>query len=142
MSGRGLYVITRVYMFAFWARGLRTNVRQSVPSFCTANTLILDYTQITHSSPVYLLRGDTVVEAKVTLKVVRTGVKRVLMYSKVENATFCSFPWTQTVNFISKGTIFHSYVLNSLVDYRLPCAPLSGQSVFDILYAQGAGDRE
>ena len=34
-----------------------------------------------------LLRGHTVVETKVTLKVVRTRVKRVLMYSKVENAS-------------------------------------------------------
>ena len=56
------------------------------------------------------LRGDMVVETKATLKVVRTGVKRVLIYSKIENATFCSLPWTRAVNFISKGTVFCSYV--------------------------------
>ena len=37
----------------------------------------------------------TVVETKATLKVVRTGVKRVLIYSMPENATFCSLPWSQ-----------------------------------------------
>ena len=31
-----------------------------------------------------------IVETKVTLKVVRTGVKRVLIYSKIENATLYS----------------------------------------------------
>ena len=45
---------------------------------------------------------------KVTLKGVRTGVKRVLIYWKIENASLCSLPWTQTVTFISKGTIFYS----------------------------------
>ena len=55
------------------------------------------------------LRDDTVLETKVTLKVVRTRVQRVLLYSKTENATLCSLPWTQAVNFISKGTMFCSY---------------------------------
>ena len=45
-------------------------------------------------------------ETKATLKVVRTRVKRVLMYSMIENATLSSFPWTQVTNCISKGTIF------------------------------------
>ena len=54
--------------------------------------------------------GDTVVKTKVTLKVARTGVKRALIYSKIENATLCSLPWTKAVNFVSKGTIFCSYV--------------------------------
>ena len=49
-------------------------------------------------------------ETKVTLKVVRTRVKRVLIYSKIENAVLCSLPWTQLEKFISKGTIFCNYV--------------------------------
>ena len=35
------------------------------------------------------LREDTVVEAKATLKVVRTGVEHVLICSKLWNATLC-----------------------------------------------------
>ena len=35
-------------------------------------------------------------ETKVTLKVIRAGVKR---------ATLCSLPWTHAVQIISKGTI-------------------------------------
>ena len=31
-------------------------------------------------------------ETKATLKVVRTRLKRVLIYSKIDNATFCSLP--------------------------------------------------
>ena len=45
-----------------------------------------------------------------TLKVVGTRLKRVLIYSKIDNATLCSLPWTRVVNFISKGTTFCSYV--------------------------------
>ena len=45
------------------------------------------------------LRGDTVEETKATLKVVRTRVKRVLIYSKIENAALWSLPWTQVANF-------------------------------------------
>ena len=37
------------------------------------------------------LRGDTVVETKATLKVVRARVKCVLIYSKIENATLCCY---------------------------------------------------
>ena len=47
-------------------------------------------------------------ETKATLKVVRTRLMRVLIYSKKDNATLCSSPWTHVVNFISKGTIFRS----------------------------------
>ena len=39
-------------------------------------------------------------ETKATLKVVRARVKRVLIYSKIENAILCSLPWTQVANFI------------------------------------------
>ena len=49
-------------------------------------------------------------ETKATLKVVRTRVKRVPIYSKLDNATFRSLPWTQVVNFIPKETILCSYV--------------------------------
>ena len=56
------------------------------------------------------LRGDTVAQTKATLKSVRTRVKRVLVYSKIENAVLCWLPWTQVANCISKGTIFCSYV--------------------------------
>ena len=48
-----------------------------------------------------LLKGYTVVETKATLKVVRTRVEHVLIYSLIENATPCSLPRTQVVNFIS-----------------------------------------
>ena len=68
------------------------------------------------------LREGTVVETKATLKVARTGVKRVLVYSKIENGTLCSLPWTQVVNFMSKGTIFCRYVpatAVSTVNYRV-----------------------
>ena len=56
------------------------------------------------------LRGDAVVETKATLKVVGARVKCVLRYSSIKNATLCSLPWTQAVNFISKRTIVCSYV--------------------------------
>ena len=60
-------------------------------------------------------------ETKVTLKMVRTGVKRVLIYSKIENATLCSLPWTQAVNFYFKrDNILQLRTSNSLVDYLLP----------------------
>ena len=51
-------------------------------------------------------KGNTVVETKATLKVVRTKVKRLVIYSKIENPTLCSLPFTQVANFISKRTIF------------------------------------
>ena len=53
-----------------------------------------------------LLRGDTTAETKATLKVVKARLKRVLIYSKIQNATLCLLPWTQVAHFISKGTIF------------------------------------
>ena len=59
-----------------------------------------------------LFRGDKVVETKATLKVVRTRLKRVLIYSKIDNATICSLPWTQVVHFILEGTIFCSVCLS------------------------------
>ena len=45
-------------------------------------------------------------KTKATLKVVRTKLKRVLIYSKIEKAILCLLPWTQVANFVSKGTIF------------------------------------
>ena len=57
-----------------------------------------------HSSEIRILRGNTAVETKATSKVNRTRVKRVLIYSKIENATLCSLPWTQVANFFSEGT--------------------------------------
>ena len=56
------------------------------------------------------LRGNTVMETKASLKVVRTGVKRVLIYSETENATPSALPWTLFANFTSKTIIFCSYV--------------------------------
>ena len=44
------------------------------------------------------------------LIVVRARVTCVLIYSNIQNATLCSLPWTQVANFISKRTIFCSYV--------------------------------
>ena len=58
----------------------------------------------------YELRGNTVVQTKATLKVVRTREKRLLTYTKIENAILCSLSWTHVANFISKGTIYCSYV--------------------------------
>ena len=52
------------------------------------------------------LMGDTVAGKKATVKVVRTRLKLVLIYSKIDNATLCSLPWTQVANFISKGATF------------------------------------
>ena len=51
-----------------------------------------------------------VVETKATLKVARTKGKRVPIYWKKEDAILCSLPRTQVTNFISKGTLFCSYV--------------------------------
>ena len=67
------------------------------------------------------LRRDTVLEAKATLKVVRTRLKRVLIYSKIDNAFLCSLPWTHVAYFISKGTTFCSYLpapALSAINYR------------------------
>ena len=40
------------------------------------------------------------------------GAYKVLysIYSKIDNATLCSLPWTQVANFTSKGTVLCSYV--------------------------------
>ena len=67
------------------------------------------------------LRGDTVGETKATLKVVRTRFRRVLIYSKIDNATRGSLPWTQVVNFISKGTMLCKLrTSDSLVHNQVP----------------------
>ena len=47
-----------------------------------------------------MAKGDTAVETKTTLTVVRARVKCVLIYSIIEIATLCSLPWTQVANFI------------------------------------------
>ena len=47
---------------------------------------------------------------KAALKVDRARVKCVLIYSHIENVTLCLLPWTQVANFISKQTIFRSYI--------------------------------
>ena len=41
---------------------------------------------------------------------VRTREKRVLFYSKIKTATLSVLPWTLVANFISKGTIFCTYI--------------------------------
>ena len=61
-------------------------------------------------------------------KAVRTRSKCVLIYSKTDHANLCSLPWTQVVNFISKGTICHSTIrtirtTNSFVHYQLQYPP-------------------
>ena len=45
-----------------------------------------------------------------SLKVVRTRVKRVLIYSKIENTTLSALPWTLVANFLSKEAIFCRYL--------------------------------
>ena len=54
--------------------------------------------------------GDMVVKTKATLKVVRARVKRVLIYANIENVTLRSLPRIQIANFISKRTMFCTYV--------------------------------
>ena len=51
-----------------------------------------------------------VAKTKATLKVVRTRIQYVLIYSKIENALFWSILWTQVANCTLKGTMFGSYV--------------------------------
>ena len=97
-----------------------------------------------------------IVETKVTLKVVRTAVKRVLIYSKIQNATLysgnkghfesgqnsskaCSY-YTQRYRmqpfvryhrhtscklYFKRDNILQVRTSNSLLDYQLPCPPLS-----------------
>ena len=76
-------------------------------------------------------------ETKTTLKVVRTRIKRVLIYLKIENATLSSLPWTQVANFISKrDNILQLCNSNSLVYYLLLCPPLiSPARLFTMVYA-------
>ena len=69
-------------------------------------------------------------ETKATLKVVRTRVKCVLIYSNIETATLCSLLRTQVANFIVK--MYNALQLctsNRLVDYQLPCPPLNSLTV-------------
>ena len=57
------------------------------------------------------LRGDTLAESKAALKAGNQNKSKACsIYSKIDNATLCPLAWTQAVNFISKGTIFRSYV--------------------------------
>ena len=58
-------------------------------------------------------------ETKATLKVVRTRVKRVLVYSMVENSLLSLLPWKQVANSILKGTIFLSLVILSYLSLSL-----------------------
>ena len=51
----------------------------------------------------FKLRGDTVVETKAILKVVRMDD---LVDSKTENATLRSLPWTQVQTLFQKGQYF------------------------------------
>ena len=64
-------------------------------------------------------------ETKVTLKVVRTGVNRVLiLYSEIENATLFVTMDTSCKLYFPMN-IFFSYVpATALVDYELPCPSL------------------
>ena len=56
------------------------------------------------------LTGDTTVETKAPLKVVRTRVKRILVYSMTQNAIRSALPWTVVAKCISKGAAFCSYL--------------------------------
>ena len=67
-----------------WARTIPGHCRQ----INMASVLIYNHTVDLK------LRGDTVVETKATLKVVRTSVKYVLIYSQIETAILCSSSWT------------------------------------------------
>ena len=60
---------------------------------------------VSRSSHIICLTEYTVLETKASLKVLRTSVKRVLIYSKIEKAILCSLPWAQVANFVSKGAI-------------------------------------
>ena len=64
-------------------------------------------------------RGHTVEETKATLKVVRTRVKRVLMYTRIENAALCLLPWTQAVIAGVKRVLIYTKIENaSLCSYH------------------------
>ena len=99
---------------------------------------------------IIVLRRDTVVETKPTLKVIRTRLKRVLIYSKIEDATLCYFesgqnktkvcsyilkdrecnPLVVTMDtrcklYFKRDNILQLRARNSFVDYQLPCHPLN-----------------
>ena len=70
------------------------------------------------------LRGDPVIETKVTLKVVRTPVKRVLI---ILQDTECN-PLFVTIDtscklYFKRDNILQVRTSNSLLDYQLPCPP-------------------
>ena len=47
-------------------------------------------------------------KSKVCPYILRTRVKYVLIYSKMENVILCSLPWTHVANLIWKGTVFRN----------------------------------
>ena len=65
-------------------------------------------------TPKILLRGDTEVETRVTLKVVIIGTMRYLIYTKIENASLCSLLWTQAVIGVRRVLIY-SEIENSSI---------------------------
>ena len=69
-------------------------------------------------------------ESNATLKVVRTRVKYVLMYSKTDNAILRSLPWTEVANFISKGTGRNSSVGSAWA--RCPLGTFSVEGIFPL----------
>ena len=72
------------------------------------------------------LREYTVVETRVTLKVVRTRLKLVLINSKIENAALRSLPWTSSCKLhFKRESILQPLTSNSSADYRVPCPPLT-----------------
>ena len=70
-------------------------------------------------------------QTKATLKVVRTRVKRVLIYSMIENAPLSLLAWTQVANFISKRTTVCSYVpAKRLVGHQLSCPSVTRMALW------------
>ena len=75
-------------------------------------------------------------ETKATLRVVRTRVKYVLVYLKIENATLCSLPWTQVSNCISKGTKATLRVVRTRVKYVLIYLKIENATLCSLLWTQ------
>ena len=62
----------------------------------------------------FLLRGDTVLETKATLKVVNTRVKCVFIYMKIEKS-ITIYHEIKFQFFICKGTTYFSYALDNIL---------------------------
>ena len=97
----------------------------------SVHELVLEFIIVTADTR--KLRGDTAVETRATLKVVRTREKRVLIYWKIEHATLCSLPWTQVANYFKRDNILQLRSSNKLC--RLPTT-VSSLKNEDVLRSQ------